>query len=145
MVPPVKTILVVEHGAAIGDALRGFGYQILAAVDGRAGLEALGRAAALPDLILVDWTMPIPDGLAFLGACASSSRLGQVPVIVVSAMGRMDRIPSLYVAAVLTRPMRTRTLLEVIGRLCGGRTRERATSNHDGQTAPIRRLRSTPI
>jgi threonine synthase len=58
-------------------------YQIDEAHDGRAGLKMLRRRP--PDLILLDMMMPELDGFGVLEALKQDDRLGDVPVIVVTA------------------------------------------------------------
>lgn len=63
-----KTILIVDDSASIrqvsGIALKGAGYDVLEATDGKAGLAKLdGRKI---HLIITDINMPIMDGITFI-------------------------------------------------------------------------------
>ena len=42
------------------------GFEVTEACDGSEGLEALRRGGPLPDLALIDWNMPVMDGLTFV-------------------------------------------------------------------------------
>ena len=71
----MKTCLVVDDSSVIRKVARriisGFGFDILEAEDGQKGIEACKRQ--LPDAVLLDWNMPVMDGLEFL------SRLRRMP------------------------------------------------------------------
>jgi len=63
-----KTILIVDDSASIRQvssiALKGAGYEVLEAADGKAGLSKLdGRKV---HLIITDINMPIMDGITFI-------------------------------------------------------------------------------
>src|ERR1051325_5763648 len=100
--------------------LRAGGYNVLSAADGS---EALKVAAEHPlDLVLLDISLPGPDGLAVLQAVR---REMQVPVLMISARGReADRVRALDLGAddYLTKPFgvaellaRVRALLRRVG------------------------------
>ena len=59
--------------------LEGLGLEVAEAAD---GMEALAWCrTAMPDSILLDWNMPLMDGLAFLRALRAAP-LGEMPVVV---------------------------------------------------------------
>ena len=64
----MKTCLVVDDSSVIRKVakriLEGMEFQILEAEDGQQALDACSRM--LPDAILLDWNMPVMDGLEFL-------------------------------------------------------------------------------
>ncbi len=59
------------------------GYQVVIAVDGRAGL-ALGESEA-PDLILMDMSLPILDGWEATRQLKSSPQTRSIPIIALTA------------------------------------------------------------
>ena len=124
-VPIDKTVLVVEDDLDVREeierALDRFGYRVLGADHGAEALAILRREPVRPSLILLDWMMPVMDGMAFLGHTASDPRYASIPVVVVSAVARMARIPTLCVAAVIAKPVRLRTLIDVADQICGVR------------------------
>jgi len=64
------------------------GHRVVEAVNGE---EAVRRASELvPDLILMDLSLPIVDGLGATRRIRSISRLSQIPVIAVSAHDTAD-------------------------------------------------------
>jgi two-component system, chemotaxis family, chemotaxis protein CheY len=65
----MKTCLVVDDSGVTRKIARrileAMNFQIIEAEDGAKALEACQRE--LPDAILLDWNMPVMDGLEFLG------------------------------------------------------------------------------
>jgi two-component system chemotaxis response regulator CheY len=64
----MKTCLVVDDSGVVRKVARRIvetmGFQVIEAEDGSIALEACKQA--LPDAVLLDWNMPVMDGLAFL-------------------------------------------------------------------------------
>jgi len=95
-------LLVVddERGVAQGlDALlTARGYNVECAYDGQQVLDRLATDP-LPDLVLLDYSMPELDGEEVLDRMRASERLKDVPVLLVTAsnidLGRMKRISGL--------------------------------------------------
>lgn len=82
-----KTILVVDDladvRALIRKALETFGHRVVEAAD---GAEAVALAqSVLPDLILMDLSMPTLDGFAAVHRIRRLFGLGDVPIIALSA------------------------------------------------------------
>ena len=84
----MATVLVVddEFGVAeLFDAiLTDEGYRVLTAINGRHGLELLAQER--PDLMFLDYMMPVMDGAAMLRAIASDPALPGIPVVMMSSM-----------------------------------------------------------
>lgn len=64
-------VLIIDDSRAIrvmlGRMLTDLGHEVEQAADGREALDHLERCGSdLPDLILVDWNMPVMDGYSFL-------------------------------------------------------------------------------
>ncbi|MEW6055104.1 MAG: response regulator [Bdellovibrionota bacterium] len=81
-------ILIIEDEQDIRSSLQEIleleGYSVLAAANGKEGLE-LAIEGPYPFMILLDLTMPIMDGWEFLAARKDHSILAGVPVVVFSA------------------------------------------------------------
>ena len=64
----MKTCLVVDDSSVIRKVARrileGLDFQIIEAEDGSKALDVCKQA--LPDAVLLDWNMPVMDGLEFL-------------------------------------------------------------------------------
>jgi len=71
----------------LADYLEDMGCETALAANGAEGLEALEDFQA--DVALVDLNMPVMDGYAFINA--AHSRLPDLPVIVVSGVGTVDK------------------------------------------------------
>lgn len=63
-------------------------HEIQEACDGQDGLSKLG--AFQPDLILVDWNMPVMDGLTFIKTFRQNNR--STPVIMVTTEAEKSRV-----------------------------------------------------
>jgi CheY-like chemotaxis protein len=86
------TVLVVEDFAdnrfMMRKLLEMSGYQVVEAVDGREAVEV--AESALPDLILMDLSLPRLDGLDATRRIRELDGLGRVPIIAVSAHDTND-------------------------------------------------------
>ena len=79
----MKSCLVVDDSKVIRKVARRIleelNFSIDEAVDGQDALDACGRS--LPDVILLDWNMPVLDGLEFLKALRAQP-LEKQPLVV---------------------------------------------------------------
>ena len=80
-------VLIVEdnpdHIKIARLVLTAWGYKVLAAADGKTGLQV--AIDHLPDIILLDLGLPDVDGQTLLGYIRRVSELAHVPVIAVTA------------------------------------------------------------
>jgi two-component system chemotaxis response regulator CheY len=87
------TCLVVDDSRVVRKVARrileAHGFVIIEAADGQQALDAC--RAALPDCVLLDWNMPVMDGLAFLKQ-ARSEFGDSLPVIFCTTENDMSRI-----------------------------------------------------
>jgi len=60
------------------------GFEFLEAADGKEGLELLNQEEGNIDLILLDWKMPVMDGMEMLEILKSSNLYKDIPVTFVS-------------------------------------------------------------
>lgn len=84
----MQTVLIIDDEFGIVEALRALladeGYRTHSAADGRQGLAKLDEAQ--PDVILLDFMMPVMDGPAVLQALRAHPVWNNVPVVVMSAV-----------------------------------------------------------
>ena len=84
-----KTVLIVEDYAdtrtMMKYLLQGYGYQVIEAANGQEAVETAQRG--LPDLILMDLSLPIMDGLTATQLIRKFDGGGKVPIIAVTAYG----------------------------------------------------------
>jgi len=83
----VTTILIVEDNEMNRDMLsrrlERKGFKVLIAVDGEEGLEV--ARASVPDLILMDMSLPVVDGWEATRRLKADERLKHIPVIALTA------------------------------------------------------------
>jgi CheY-like chemotaxis protein len=83
----MTTILIVEDNEMNRDMLsrrlERKGYNVLIAVDGEKGVEV--ARASMPDLILMDMSLPVVDGWEATRRLKSDDRLKHIPVIALTA------------------------------------------------------------
>ena len=87
----VKKVLIVEDYEDIRNFMKllveSYGYQVIEAAD---GIEALDKARHLsPDLILMDISLPVVDGLTATRAIRECSSPDSLPIIAVTAFGKL--------------------------------------------------------
>jgi CheY-like chemotaxis protein len=113
-----KSILVVEDDADIRDALAQIlefeGYQVICAANGQEALEYL-KDSEKPGLILLDLMMPVMDGWQFRAEQQKNDKISDVPVIIVSADGRVyQKAAAIGAAGYLRKPVELETLLNAV-------------------------------
>jgi CheY-like chemotaxis protein len=113
----VKTILVVDDEWAIAEVLESLlgdeGYRVIVANNGRQGLDRLAEWP--PDLIMLDFMMPIMDGPATLAALKSNPTTAEIPVIMMSSLPEetvAERCQGY--ASFLRKPFRVASVLNAI-------------------------------
>jgi DNA-binding response OmpR family regulator len=88
------TILVVEDEAHIRRVLeynlKLDGFEVCLAEDGAAGLK-LARENK-PDIILLDWLMPVMNGLQVLAELKTDSSTEHIPVFMLTAKGMLNDV-----------------------------------------------------
>ena len=126
----MKTILVVDDEPKIAalarDYLEHAGFAVVTAADGRAALDAVGRAR--PDLVVLDLGLPEVDGLDVTRAIRRDSTL---PIVMLTARDdEIDKLLGLELGAddYLTKPFSPRELVArvkaVLRRVDAGRQPE---------------------
>lgn len=105
----MRRVLVAEDDQDIARLitlqLRHQGYQVRLAEDGAQALS-LARNER-PDVILLDWMMPVMDGLETMTVLKADPDLSQIPVIMMTAKARNQDIQtglSAGAAAYLVKP-----------------------------------------
>ena len=114
-----KTILVIDDDQDIRDTLsellRDEGYEVLRAAHGAEALGAL-RAGSRAHLILLDLMMPVMDGWKFREEQRKDPSLATIPVVVISATGKDDKVSTLGAAQFLKKPIHLEQLLDAVER-----------------------------
>jgi CheY-like chemotaxis protein len=117
------TLLVVDDDANIARALSNLledeGYRVVAAENGRRGLE-LVEAGLRPNAIILDLMMPVMDGWDFRAEQLKYPEIRETPVIVLTATGFSRRTIREQFGGVeyLPKPLPTDDLLDTLRRVC---------------------------
>jgi two-component system chemotaxis response regulator CheY len=86
--------LVVDDSRVVRKAARrvleGFGFAVREAEDGAQALVAVREA--MPDLVLLDWNMPVMDGLQFLQAARAEHGMERPLVMLCTTENTQERI-----------------------------------------------------
>lgn len=120
----MTTVLVVDDEFGIAELfdaiLTDEGHQVLTAINGRHGLELLAQKQ--PDLMFLDYMMPVMDGAAMLRAMTADPALPTIPVVMMSSM------PELMVAercsgyvTFLRKPFKIGQVIALVEQFLGSR------------------------
>lgn len=119
----MKTIVIVDDEFGLADVLTAtlsdIGFRVLSATNGKQGLDVM--VEHLPDLVLLDYMMPLLDGAGVLKAMRADPNLAAVPVIMMSAVPESvvrARCPGYSVF--LRKPFDFETLLSAVERVTAG-------------------------
>jgi two-component system chemotaxis response regulator CheY len=89
-----RTCLVVDDSLVVRKAARriieGLGFTVSEAKDGQEALEAC--RAHLPDGVLLDWNMPVMDGITFLRAARAEFGPDQPRIVLCTTEAEFSRI-----------------------------------------------------
>jgi CheY-like chemotaxis protein len=118
----VATILVVDDEFGIAEVLEALltdaGHRVLTAMNGKHGLQRLAEIA--PDMVFLDYMMPVMDGPSMLRAMQATPAYQPIPVIMMSSL------PEAAVAAAaagyrafLRKPFMLRSVTEIIDQVLG--------------------------
>jgi CheY-like chemotaxis protein len=124
---PAQMVVVVDDDARVRDAmvdmLLDAGFRAMGFADAR---EALARLQSLDaDLILLDLMMPSMDGADFLVQLRATPVLGDVPVLIVSGIGRLvqgmsaEQARSQNIRGVISKPVEYATLISEVTYVIG--------------------------
>lgn len=88
--------LVVDDSRAmrmiLRRALTRLGFTVVEAADGQQGMDALAAAETLPDVALVDWNMPVMNGLEFIQAVRKQREYRAMTIMMVTTESEHGQI-----------------------------------------------------
>jgi len=129
---PLKILSVDDSRTirlVVGRAVRPYDCVLFEAANGEEGLAAAARER--PDLILLDVTMPVMDGVTMLTKLKEDPALKEIPVIMLTAeSGRENviHIARLGVRDYLVKPFQAEQLIEKLGRIVKLQKKETAAA-----------------
>jgi len=77
--------------AIVGKLVKGLGFEVLEAGNGREALEQLKSNGAV-DLSLVDWNMPDMNGIEFIQAVRAQDQYNDMKVMVITTQTEIDHV-----------------------------------------------------
>jgi CheY-like chemotaxis protein len=115
----VKTVLVVDDEFGIvdslGEVLSEEGFAVVIARNGKDALRKL--AEQRPDIVLLDYMMPVMDGREALRAMRADAAFSDVPVVMMSAVPRSNLPADCVVEGFLRKPFDLEELFAELTRL----------------------------
>jgi DNA-binding response OmpR family regulator len=118
--PEKGTIVVAEDDPAQRKLLRTIlarhGYNVVEAADGREAVERVRTAH--PDLVLLDWELPLMSGCEVTSALKSAPETLDIPIVILTGRSHVDdKVEALELGAqdFITKPYDTREFLARIG------------------------------
>ena len=108
-----KTVRII-----VRKAFKAFDCEIFEAANGVEGLAV--AAKEMPDLILLDVTMPVMDGVEMLTKIKSDPQLKGIPIMMLTAEGGKDnvlKVAKIGVRDYIVKPFKEDVLLEKAGRI----------------------------
>jgi two-component system cell cycle response regulator len=118
---PIKILSVDDRRTIrliVGRSLRPYDCVLCEAANGEEGLAVAAREK--PDLILLDVTMPVMDGVTMLTKLKEDPALKAIPVIMLTAESGRDnviQIARLGVRDYLVKPFKEEQLIDKAGRV----------------------------
>lgn len=117
---PRRKILIVDDvpqsRAMLMDFLTTLGFDVVDATNGQEAIDQAQRVR--PDLIVMDITMPVMDGLEATRRICSMPELAQVPILIASASATSEdeaRSHAAGASAFVPKPIEQQRLLKAIG------------------------------
>ncbi len=135
-------VLVVEDEPSISEMIQTLleeeGYKVITASNGQEGLERLAGLLAAQNsagtaevdnspvlsnlVVLTDLMMPILDGRRLLMEMRANPAYAEVPVIIMSAAGRVTPTPEMGQTIFIEKPFEIDVLLDTVAQFIPGKT-----------------------
>ena len=120
----MATILVVEDEFGITEvlqsALADAGHNVVTAINGKQGLELLKESGS--ELVILDFMMPVLDGLGMLRAMRDNPEYRDIPAILMSSLpeSAVTASASGIYAGFLRKPFQLREAVAMVNRVLNG-------------------------
>lgn len=127
----IKKILTVDDDEDLRNSLTSLleleGFESVWAKNGQVALEYLKRVpdAELPDLVLLDYMMPVMNGADFHQGLRLDPRLAEIPVVMMTANGNLINVMEKVEAAgaFMAKPMDYDTVVKMVKHFLGPETK----------------------
>lgn len=126
--------LIIDDSRAmrriLGKTMKGLGFEILEAEDGAQGLDIFLASSDTIEVTLVDWNMPVMNGLEFVEAIRSKGEFEAEKLVMVTTETEPARMTRALMAGVdefVMKPFTTEILIDKL-KLIGVRMPAPATS-----------------
>jgi CheY-like chemotaxis protein len=118
-----RVVFVVDDDPAIRESLADLlgdeGYRVVTAMNGAEALDKLrAPEQARPCVILLDLMMPLMNGQQFYEQQQKDAELASIPIVVISADGRVKQKAAPFGGEYLAKPVRIETVLRAVERHC---------------------------
>ena len=120
-----------DNTVHVGGMLRDIGFEVFEAEDGNVALTRL-KEIGQPDLVLIDWNMPVMNGYEFVIAVRSDERYNDVPLMMVTTETEMSQVVKALEAGAneyIMKPFTREILLEKL-EILGVDVAQEATQEH---------------
>jgi len=88
--------LVIDDSSTMRRLLRSIitplGFNVYEAVDGQDALNLLTEGGTVPDIALIDWNMPVMNGLEFIRAVRQLRRYRSMTLMMVTTVSEHDNV-----------------------------------------------------
>nr|WP_298722184.1 response regulator [uncultured Steroidobacter sp.] len=116
----MQTVLVVDDEFGVAEVLQSIledeGYRVATAINGKQALARLNELT--PDLIMLDYMMPIMDGTQTLAAIRSNPAFATIPIIMMSSLEEAAvRETCTDYNSFLRKPFRAMAVLKLVAQL----------------------------
>ncbi len=126
--------LIIDDSRAmrriLGKIMKGLGFEVLEAENGAQGLDAFLANSDAIEVTLVDWNMPVMNGLEFIEAVRGKNEFDQAKLVMVTTETEPARMARALMAGVdefVMKPFTTEILIDKL-KLIGVRMPTPATS-----------------
>jgi two-component system, chemotaxis family, chemotaxis protein CheY len=91
-------ILSIDDSVTVREVIKTaadvLGFECIEAENGEAALDIINKHGADIGLILLDWNMPVMDGITFLKTIKTSAEFKKIPVTMVTSENEKEKIIS---------------------------------------------------
>jgi two-component system, chemotaxis family, chemotaxis protein CheY len=98
----MRTLVIDDDSAMlsiISSILTGLGCEVITASNGQEGLDRMTEFGP-PDVVLVDWNMPVMNGLEFIKLVRKKPKFDGLPIIMVTTELEMSQLALTFDAGV---------------------------------------------